>query len=239
MRAVVIGWGASRRWFGHLKRGNLLRMTIRHADCTLSNILEGFSSRNLNRRHIQENLQENKEKPCFQKVPADCLGMCSKYSQHQMGPPDPSSDLVNIESVFGCLLLVIDKPGATGLQELPVSCPQISLHAAVHLLRAVSHPGEEVIEQESLPIALDIQKNKPKQITNLQFSTAIQESNGCSALNLRELCPSEVPLSVSAVFFVCLFVCFFHREQTVKCNQELFGVSERLTCLLWQTTEAV
>lgn len=110
----------------------------------------------------------------------------------------------------------------------------------MHLLRAVSHPGEEVIEQESLSIALDIQKSKTKQITNLQFSTAVQESNGCSALNLRELCPSEVPLFVSAFFFfVCLFVCFFHREQTVKCNQELFGVSERLTCLLWQTTEAV
>lgn len=108
---------------------------------------------------------------------AHCLGIYDNDGKYQVGPPDSSSELGNIESVFGCLFLVIDKLGAIGLPELPVS----SMHplTPMNLQNPLSHPEEEVIEKESLSIELGIPQND----NQLVILSCGSRSNSCSALN--------------------------------------------------------
>lgn len=117
---------------------------------------------------------------------------CGKY---QVGPPNSSSELVNIESVFGCLFLVIDKPGAIGFPELPVSRvqpPPSPTPPPMHLQNPLFHPREEVIEKESLSIELGIPTNDNQFV----ILNCCLRSNSCSALNLRELYQFKMSLFV-------------------------------------------
>lgn len=154
--------------------------------------LPGFQSKNLNRRHTHGSLQENKEKLYSQKVSANSLGICNKYCKYWVGLPNPLPGLVNIKSEFGCVVLAIDKPGATGLRELPVSCQQLPLPPCT-----CYHLSQERKEQrkKAFPVEVDIKKRGQP----IAVLDCCSRSNLCSAELCLPLCGSHVSF---CVFFI-------------------------------------